>query len=152
MAHQTIRRANSEEVNLLTELALRSKSHWGYDAEFIEDCRADLTIKEEEISTLPFYVITEDENLLGFYSLAPFNDDVELVHLFIEPSSIGKGAGKRLWQHAIETAKQLGYEKMFIKSEPYAESFYLAMGTKRVGSISSSIRAGRELPLMEFNL
>lgn len=153
MSDHTIRQAKPDEANLLTELALRSKAHWGYDAQFIEDCRADLTITEEDVSSLPFYVFCEEENIQGFYSLAPWHTDaIELVHLFIEPALIGKGAGKQLWQHAIEKAKQIGYAKMMIKSDPFAESFYQAMGANRIGKISSSIREGRELPLMEFIL
>jgi N-acetylglutamate synthase-like GNAT family acetyltransferase len=132
---------------------LRSKAHWGYDAQFIEDCRADLTITEEDITSLLFYVLDENENTRGFYSLAPWHTDiVELVHLFIDPDFIGKGAGKYLYQHAVETAKQLGYKKIMIKSDPFAESFYQGMGAVRIGNISSSVREGRELPLMELNL
>lgn len=152
MSADAIRRATPNEANLLSELALRSKAHWNYDAQFIEDCRADLTITEEDIISLPFYVLTEEENLAGFYSLAPWDGDVELVHLFIEPTFIGKGAGKCLFHHAVETAKQLRYKKMLIKSDPFAENFYKAVGANRIGSVASSVRAGRELPLMEFPL
>jgi GNAT superfamily N-acetyltransferase len=148
----TVRSAKPFEADFLTELALRSKAHWGYDSQFIEDCRADLTIKAEDITSLPFYVLCEDENIRGFYSLAQWDEDVELVHLFIEPTFIGKGAGKRLFHHAVETAQQLGYKKIMIQSDPFAENFYQAMGAVRIGKISSSIREGRELPLMEFNL
>lgn len=151
MTADKIRQAKSFEANLLTELALRSKAHWDYDAQFIEDCRADLTITEEDITSLPFYVLTDEENIAGFYSLAPWDGDVELVHLFIEPTFIGKGAGKNLFNHAVDTAKQFGYKKMLIKSDPFAESFYQAMGAIRIGVIASSVREGRELPLMEFS-
>jgi len=43
----TIRPARREECGLLTELALRSKAVWGYDAAFMEACREELTIRRE---------------------------------------------------------------------------------------------------------
>ncbi len=40
--HQdTIRRAKPEEAQLLTELCMRSKAYWGYDAAFLEGFRRE---------------------------------------------------------------------------------------------------------------
>ena len=36
MATLSIREARPDEAELLSELAFRSKAHWGYDAEFLE--------------------------------------------------------------------------------------------------------------------
>jgi hypothetical protein len=43
-----IRPARPDECELLSELALRSKGCWGYDAEFLEACRAELTLVPED--------------------------------------------------------------------------------------------------------
>ena len=37
-----IRRARPEDAALLTDLTVRSKSHWGYDADFLADAAANL--------------------------------------------------------------------------------------------------------------
>lgn len=147
-----IRPAQAHEADSLSELALRSKAHWGYDADFLEACREELTISEDYIKSAPVFVLEEDGRVAGFYGLRERVDELELLYLFVEPAAIGSGYGRRLWEHAVETAARLGFRKITIESDPYAERFYLAMGARRVGEISSSLRPGRTLPLLEFPL
>lgn len=45
-----IRLARVTEAEILSDLALRSKAHWGYDAEFIEACRDELTVDASEVA------------------------------------------------------------------------------------------------------
>jgi hypothetical protein len=59
MPQAQIRRALPGEAASLSALALRSKALWGYDAAFIEACRASLTVDPEAIATYPFYVLDE---------------------------------------------------------------------------------------------
>jgi N-acetylglutamate synthase-like GNAT family acetyltransferase len=149
----TIRRARPEEANALSDLSFRSKAHWGYDATFMEACRDDLTITPAEISDQPMYVLEKCHLLIGFYGLRRLDAEEALLHsLFVEPSAIGYGYGKRLWLHAVETARRLGFHSLALHSEPHAEGFYQAMGTVRVGDVLSTVAPGRLLPLMRFNL
>ena len=41
-AGHVIRRARPEEAGALSDLAIRSKGHWGYDVAFLASCRAEL--------------------------------------------------------------------------------------------------------------
>lgn len=146
-----VRPATEGDALFLTELALRSKGHWEYDSEFLQDCRADLTITPEFVSSNVVFVIEEKGNTIGFYSLErQVIDDVELVHMFVEPHSIGRGYGKQLLRHAAENARQLGFKSMIIKSDPYAEPFYKAMGATRIGEVESATRPDRMLPLLQI--
>ena len=148
-----IRQARAGEANMLTELALRSKTHWGYDEQFIKGCRNELTITQKQISDGNCFVMVQQGRIAGFYNLTPRSEEeVELEHLFIELEFIGQGFGKMLWRHATGEARKLGFSRMQVLSDPYAEEFYLAMGAKRVGEVISSIRQGRMLPLMSFEL
>lgn len=151
-ARTRIRPAAAGEAELLSGLALRSKAHWGYDADFMEACRAELTVTEDYITSAPVFVIEEDGRVVGFYGLRERESELELLYLFVEPAEIGGGNGKRLWQHAVETAARLGFHRITIESDPYAEAFYLAMGARKVGDAPSSLVPGRTLPLMEFVL
>jgi GNAT superfamily N-acetyltransferase len=137
---------------LLTELALRSKGHWGYDREFLQDCRIDLTLTPEYIASSLVYVLEEDVMLAGFYSLSGEGLEVELMHLFAEPSCIGRGFGRQLFEHAVETAQGLDFERLVIGSDPFALKFYEAMGARRVGEVASIVRPGRMLPLLHYPL
>ena len=148
-----IRQAAPNEDALLSALALRSKGYWGYDPGFLEACRAELTISPAYIAAYPVNVIEERGRIVGFYTLLPAAAGVvELDHLYVDPSAIKSGHGKKLWEHAIRTASELGFQRLTIQSDPYAESFYLKMGAERIGAKPSAVRADRMLPLLSFSL
>jgi N-acetylglutamate synthase-like GNAT family acetyltransferase len=148
----TIRQARPEECGVLTEVAMRSKAHWGYDAEFMRNVRADLeVIPEKFMPGFQVYVLENEAGIMGFYSLRPADAEaIILEDLFIEPKHIGCGYGKLLWEHSLAVARSLGYRKLTLVSDPYAESFYAHLGAVRIGEAESNALAGRMLPLMEY--
>jgi GNAT superfamily N-acetyltransferase len=148
-----IRRAHPAEAGALSALALRSKAHWGYDADFLAACRDDLTLSAEDIASSTVYVCDGVDAPLGYYRLLPLDDGVaELDALFVEPAAMGQGVGRRLWRHAVATAATLGCSEMVWQSDPQAEGFYLAMGAQRTGASASTVTPERMLPLMRFRL
>jgi GNAT superfamily N-acetyltransferase len=148
-----IRRADPAEAPLLTELALRSKAYWGYDAAFLEACRrGELMVSAGFVGTRPVFVLEEGGQLVGFYGLRGDPPDADLAYLFVEPAAVRRGHGRRLWEHAVATAGQLGYRRLLIESDPKAEPFYRAMGATRVGEVPSTVRPGRMLPLLTLSL
>jgi GNAT superfamily N-acetyltransferase len=91
------------------ELALRSKAHWGYDADFLAACHDDLTLSPDDIATSTVYVFDGASAPAGFCRLVLLDDGVaELDALFVEPAAMGQGVGSRLWWHAVSTAAKLG--------------------------------------------
>ena len=64
-----IRRALPTEAAVLSSLALRSKSHWGYDVDFLAACRDDLTLSADDIATSVVYVFDGADAPSGFYRL-----------------------------------------------------------------------------------
>ena len=147
-----IRRAVPEEATFLSRLALSSKGHWGYTEDFLEACRAELTLSPEYILDSLVFVLEEEKRVVGFYGLRESAGEIELAYLFVEPSAMNRGYGKRLWSHAVESASRLGFKSILIESDPYAEAFYRAMGARRVGEVASSIKPDRKLPLLKFSL
>jgi GNAT superfamily N-acetyltransferase len=148
-----IRRARSDEAELLSALAIRSKAVWGYSAEFMERCRPVLTLTPEYVDTHPVHVITSANEVAGFYSLKEIGDGVvELDLLFIEPRHMNGGFGSSLFQHARAEASRIGYRTMMIESDPGAEPFYLRMGARRTGVVASTVEEGRFLPMLEVVL
>jgi GNAT superfamily N-acetyltransferase len=148
--NHTIRRAIPEEALLLTAIAFRSKAHWGYDRSFMEQCRNDLTILPDDIANNFVFVIEVNANIVGFYELRGKGPEANLYWLFMDPKVIGSGYGKRLWLHAVEISKGLGFVYMMIKSDPYAEGFYLRMGAERIGNLRSTSIPGLMLPLLRY--
>lgn len=149
-----IRQARPEEADMLTELAIRSKAHWGYDSEFLAAVRDQLTFRPERFAPdFHVYVLESDGKPLGFCSLIPIDSKtVELEDLFIEPDCIGRGYGKQLWDFAIEVARRAGFTRLTLVSDPYAEPFYASQGATRTGEKSSSAQPGRKLPIMQIRL
>ena len=146
------RQARPADAAWLTELALRSKAHWGYDSEFVEDCRVALTIDAAEIERAPYFTLLAEGRPVGFYGLTILATAIELSFLFVEPDSIGQGHGRRLFDHAVKSARELGGRHLLIESDPNAEGFYLAMGAERIGELPSPVRREASLPLYRYEL
>jgi GNAT superfamily N-acetyltransferase len=145
-----VRAGRKDEARLLSDLALRSKGHWGYDQAFLDACRAELTLTPEDVEVQRVTVAERDGHLVGFYALAGEPPEGTLEDLFVEPDHIGTGVGRTLWEHAIDTARTLGFERITLESDPGAEPFYLAMGARRCGSVPSGSIPGRSIPLLEL--
>ncbi|AGP39989.1 hypothetical protein SCE1572_39140 [Sorangium cellulosum So0157-2] len=153
MSYPMIRAARPEDAELLGALALRSKAHWGYSPEFLEACRAELSISPAYVAQHPTFVLSPGDEPLGFYTLEALSStDVELSHLFVEPAEIGRGLGRALLSHAREEARRRGYRVLVIQSDPNAARFYEACGARRVGERRSASIPGRLLPLFELDL
>jgi len=147
-----IRPARADEAEALTDLSLRSKAFWDYDAGFLARCRAVMTVKARNIQSHPHYVAELDGRIAGFYGFEPEGAGVGLDYLFVETDLVGRGIGRALWRHAVDTARRLGHPALIVVSDPNAEGFYLKMGCRRIGTRPSELETGRRLPLLRFAL
>jgi GNAT superfamily N-acetyltransferase len=144
------RAARGDEADLLTEVALRSKGYWGYDQEFLDACRAELTFRPEDVATRRIVVADSSSGIVGFYSIDGELPGGELGDLWVIPERIGTGLGRKLWQHAVASAREAGYTSLIIEADPNAVGFYEAMGADRVGEVPSGSVPGRTLPVLLF--
>jgi len=149
-----IRRARPEEGDLLTDLTIRSKGYWGYEDSFLESAREELEFQAGKfLPDFHVYVPELDGELVGFCSLIALDGGaMELHHLFIEPRHIGKGHGKKLWDHAVQLARDLRFRRLILTADPNAEPFYASRGAVRIGEKVSPVASGRMLPVMEYVL
>jgi len=136
----------------LTELTIRSKSHWNYSAEQIEEWRNDLTVSETYILEKEVYKLTKNNHIIGYYSFIKINDiDVKLENLFVDPKFIGCGFGKILMSDFLQRIKKTKIEKIILDADPNAEKFYKQIGFKTIGKLETSIK-NRFLPIMELRI
>lgn len=151
-----VRSAVEVESAVLSDLAFRSKASWGYDAAFMEACRAELTLTPAYIRANPTYVLEFEARPLGIYSFEPAEPEApgcaELGLFFVEPACIGRGAGRRMMKDAMEKARSHGISRLIVKSDPQAEPFYRAMGFARTGEDASESFPERRLPVLELDL
>jgi len=146
-----IRKAKPEETGLLSDLAFRAKSHWGYDNDFMEKCRKELTLCPEDLNEKPTFVLEFKSAIRGFYTLCSISKTkVDLDMLFVDPEFIRQGYGKALILHAKETAQMMGFLRMTVQSDPNAVGFYKRTGGKIIGTLPSLSIVGRSLPLLEM--
>jgi GNAT superfamily N-acetyltransferase len=140
---------------MLTALCMRSKAHWGYDADFMRQAEAALTISPSRIATGGFLVAeTIAGTVLGVAAIEHLDSPgrFELAFLFVEPIAIRTGIGRALFTKAARLAARRGGEVMWIVADPFAEPFYRRLGALRVGDAASDSIPGRVLPLLEFRL
>ena len=148
----TLRAARPAEADALTELVMRSKAHWGYSDEFMESCRAELTIHAEEIVPSRITVAETEGRVVALASLEGEPPEGELASLFVDPDMIGKGVGRTLLGHMLDIARGVGIRTVVLDADPNAEAFYEAMGFVRVGVVPSGSVPGRTLNRYAFDL
>ena len=119
----------------------------------MQACFKELTLNQCYIENNPTFVIEVERSAIGFYSLEYVSASaVELGYLFVEPTFIGKGYGRKLMAHARQKALHLGYNEMIIQGDPNAEQFYRAAGGSVVGTRESTSIPDRELPVFRIDL
>ena len=125
-----IRRARPDEAPFLNELTGRSTLYWGYEPAFLDWEPEALLVTPAFIADSPVYVLEEDGRVTGYYGRLRKPDGMYLDKLFVEPDLIGTGCGRRLWTHAVATARDLGVDVLMLDADPNAAPFYRAMGAE----------------------
>lgn len=144
--------AKKSDAKNLTDVALKSKSFWGYADEILKSWQQDLTVSERIIQEMIVYKFISDEETVGFYILnQPKKQSIELEFLFVLPDFIRKGIGNQLINHALKEAKKLGCNKVALVADPNAVPFYVSKGFTVIDQKESAI-VGRFLPLMQKDL
>jgi len=148
-----VRHARAGEAKDLTALCLRSKAHWGYDAEFMRLCVPSLTVSEQSIAEGPVLVATDGSGrMVGTVSVGRDGDDAELALMFVDPAAMGGGTGRLLFEAAVALARKLGYRRMTILADVNAAPFYERMGARYLRNEPSDAIPGRVLPFYEYDL
>ncbi|MDA1570596.1 GNAT family N-acetyltransferase, partial [Bacillus cereus] len=143
-----IRNAKIEDRKILSNIAYKSKAHWGYSPEFLHALKEDLEVTIEDIQNKIVFVVEDNSQLAAFYCLS--KEKKKLESLFVHPNYIGNGLGNLLWNDIIEKARANGITSFTLDSDPNALQFYLKMGAKQIAEIESTLFPNRTFPLMEF--
>ncbi|WP_371194556.1 GNAT family N-acetyltransferase [Glaciecola sp. SC05] len=149
------RTAKPSEAERLSALAITSKAHWGYSLEFMEACKAELSHTPEQLANEKciYIVAVKNKSIIGFYKLENiYQQTILLEALFIDPSMIGRGVGRELYEHAKQTGAARGAEFIEVQSDPNAEGFYKSMGMEVTGKEQSGSIEGRYLPILKISI
>lgn len=156
-AQYAVRRAQTGEAQLLTAIAHAAKRSWGYPDDVIRLWHEDLTVTSDYIDRHEVFVATGGGNIVGFCALTEIAYDkdsepqLQIDHMWVEPSAMGTGIGGTLLREAKRRASQRGFESVIVFSDPNAEGFYIKAGARRVTTVPSVV-AGRVLPVLELDV
>lgn len=147
-----LRPPRPDEAELLTELCLRSKAVWGYDDAFMRACRTELTLSPADFARSSLQVAVEGETIAGVVQVVVAGDNADLAKLFIAPSTLRAGLGRRLFDWAANDARRRGARWLWIEADPDAADFYRRMGAVDDGVAPSGSIPGRLLPRLKLAL
>lgn len=134
-----IRPALVHEADLLSDIAIRAKGHWGYSPADLARWRGELIVTPAAIAAWPTCVAQIGDPVVGFYQLQTGAAHWALEHLWVHPGGMGQGVGRTLLRHAVRMAADGGALALAIDADPHAEPFYLACGARRVGVVAAPV-------------
>lgn len=140
------RTPREKELTAMTELCMRSKANWGYDADFMTACRAELSLTPRHLAENTLVVVDDNRGMIGVGEVSIKDGTAQLEKLFIEPHRMGEGCGQLLYEWSLVAAKSGGAKELVIAADPGAEGFYQRMGAKPAGEMPSGSIPGRVLP------
>lgn len=135
-----------EELPALSALCFRSKAVWGYDTDFMEACRRELSIDPHDLTSTSIAVAEDRGMIVGVAQIKVVGNEADLLKLFVEPTGLRGGIGKALFAWATAIAASLGADHLVIEADPDAAPFYRRMGAEDCGFAPSGSIAGRLLP------
>jgi GNAT superfamily N-acetyltransferase len=146
-----VRPPDPHEGERLREIAIASKSYWGYDLDQVREWAAAGDFSPEGLRRKESYVAEVAGRAVGWVAVIPRGDVCWLDDLWVDPGWIGAGIGSRLFGQAAERGRQLGASRMEWEAEPNALGFYEKMGGRYLRDSKPS-PWGRLLPVMGVDL
>jgi GNAT superfamily N-acetyltransferase len=146
-----IRAGTERDVPRLREIAVDAKAHWGYDRGQVEEWAQGGDFDPESLRAREVYVAEADGEPIGWASLIPRGEVGWLEDLWIDPSWIGRGVGRLLFEHVADRARSLGARRLEWEAEPNATGFYERMGATYVRD-SDVTEWGRVLDVLGVEL
>ena len=155
MAHPAldeIRRARADEAGAIRDLITRSMAHWPHPPEYLEQAVELMSLSAEDVRRDEAWVVERDGTVVGFYRISREGEVAEIEELHLEPAFIGRGLGRRMFEHAVERARAIGASGLEWSTDEYALGFYRAVGGTEIGTSPSGIAGDPPLTRMRLDL
>jgi GNAT superfamily N-acetyltransferase len=127
-AEARIRPPRRQEGERLREIAIASKSYWGYDLERVRQWAAHGDFSPQGLRKKEFFIADITGAAVGWAAIIPREEICWLDDLWISPEWMGRGLGTLLFQRAATRARELGVLRIEWEAEPHAIGFYEKLG------------------------
>ena len=114
-----LRRATNQDGDSVRELVFGVLAEYGLtgDREGTDRDLDDLVGSYEDRGGRFDVLVAEDGRIVGCVGLSPLREGVvELRKMYLLPEYRGKGAGRRLLDHALASAKDLGFRRVELET------------------------------------
>jgi GNAT superfamily N-acetyltransferase len=150
----SIRRAKASDAEAARELIGRSMAVWDKPAGHVEEAIGLMSLSADDLERDEAWVLADGDDIVGFIriSFSHVGSQAEIEELHLDPAWIGRGQGRRLFEHGVERARDRGAPRLVWSTDSYALGFYLTMGGVITGSEASGIAGDEPLTTMELLL
>jgi N-acetylglutamate synthase-like GNAT family acetyltransferase len=148
-----LRAAHADDAPALTQIMHDAKASWGYPEDLMFQWREQWQITSDMITERAMIVAENAGHAIAFSGLKQNTpQSATLEYLYVSPGAQKKGIGTLLLQRSEDRARQIGCDKVTLRSEVNAGGFYERRQYKTVGQVPSKMAPGRFMPLMEKTL
>jgi GNAT superfamily N-acetyltransferase len=148
----SFRRALASEAAALRDLVVRSMGNWDHPPGYLAEARRLMSLSAEDLRRDEAWVTLVDGAVAGFYRLSRAAESAEIEEFHLEPRMIGRGIGRRVFQHAAERARAVGARWLVWSTDANTLGFYRRMGGEITGTTPSGIAGEEPLTCMRLNL
>ena len=148
------RAATLDDLEQLSRIAFDSKAYWGYPDGWMQAWRPLLTLAPKDLDELQIELLESSGLPCGFFALTRTRPMTELMHLWLEPRQIGRGAGRLLADRLCECARAIGADSIELDADPHATGFYEHIGARHLSKTPAPMPGAPEryLPRMRLLL
>ena len=111
-----------------------------------------MSLSAEDVRRDEAWVVLVDGAVAGFYRVYGADDLVEIEEFHLEPPLIGRGIGRRMFEHAAERGRAGRARWLVWSTDSNALGFYLRMGGGIIGTTPSGIAGEEPLTCMRLDL
>jgi GNAT superfamily N-acetyltransferase len=126
--------------------------HWDRAPGYLDEAAELMSISAEDLRRDEAWVVLLHDAVAGFYRLSRMDECFEIEEFHLEPAMIGRGIGRRMFEHGTERARAAGARWLEWSTDDKALGFYKRMGGEITGTEPSGIDGDQPLTRMRLDL
>lgn len=132
--------ARVEDIDELSDVAIRSKRHWGYSKEAMELWNQNLTITEDFLKSHTVIKATLEDEIVGFFALEEIKPVTRIAQYWVDTPYMRKGYGTVMYNYLKDYLKLRNVEKVTLVLDPNGLAFFEKKGAKILEKIEHKVK------------